>query len=153
MNHIHTFESFLNEGHNSKINEGDLFDVLPGMEQEVIYNALAKRVHSVNPNELATLIYTSGTTGAPKGVMLNQTGWITAISHTVERMHLEAEDSGISLLPPWHAFERALEYAIVTSGLDFVVTDAKVLKEDLALFHPTVFPSVPRLLNKVYDKI
>ncbi len=116
-------------------------------------DALPKRVHSVNPNELATLIYTSGTTGAPKGVMLNQTGWITAISHTIERMHLGAEDSGISLLPPWHAFERALEYAIVTSGLDFVVTDAKVLKEDLALFHPTVFPSVPRIWESLYNGI
>ena len=116
-------------------------------------NGLKKRVESVNPEELATLIYTSGTTGAPKGVMLNQKGWITAISHTVERMNLGPEDSAISLLPPWHAFERALEYATISIGLDFVVTDAKVLKEDLALFHPTVFPSVPRIWESLYNGI
>jgi long-chain acyl-CoA synthetase len=68
-------------------------------------------------------------------------------------MHLGPEDSAISLLPPWHAFERALEYATISIGLDFVVTDAKVLKEDLALFHPTVFPSVPRIWESLYNGI
>jgi long-chain acyl-CoA synthetase len=131
---------------------GELMEVGKELRQREP-DCIHKRVQSVNPGELATLIYTSGTTGAPKGVMLNQSGWITAISHTVERMHLGSEDSAVSLLPPWHAFERALEYAIVATGLDFVVTDAKVLKEDLALFHPTVFPSVPRIWESLYNGI
>ena len=135
--------------------EGTLSEIIQkGMELRAKDpSALSKRTNSVDPEEMATLIYTSGTTGAPKGVMLNQKGWLTAISHTVERIKLSSEDSAVSLLPPWHAFERALEYATLSLGIDFVVTDAKVLRDDLALFHPTVFPSVPRIWESLYNGI
>jgi long-chain acyl-CoA synthetase len=118
-------------------------------DPDVVNNRLSK----TNPQELATLIYTSGTTGAPKGVMLNQKGWITAITHTIDRVNLNSSDSGISLLPPWHAFERAIEYASLKLGLDFLITDTKTLKEDLGLFKPTLFPSVPRIWESLYNGI
>lgn len=85
--------------------------------------------------------------------MLNQTGWITAITHTIDRIQLRPDDSGISLLPPWHAFERAIEYAVLKLGIDFVITDSKILKEDLGLFRPTMFPSVPRIWEALYNGI
>ncbi|HNH10203.1 MAG TPA: AMP-binding protein, partial [Leptospiraceae bacterium] len=112
-----------------------------------------KRIESVNPEELATLIYTSGTTGAPKGVMLNQRGWITAIQSTIGCVGITSEDRALSLLPPWHAFERAVEYAVIFLGAEFLVTDIKTLKEDLRDFKPTFFPSVPRIWESLYNGI
>lgn len=109
--------------------------------------------HSCDPDALATLIYTSGTTGTPKGVMLSQSGWCTAIRKTVKRARFTSADTALSLLPPWHAFERAVEYAIVYNGMDFVVSDISVLKDDLKEIRPTIFPSVPRIWESVYNGI
>jgi long-chain acyl-CoA synthetase len=116
-------------------------------------DTVKQRVEAVNPSLLATLIYTSGTTGQPKGVMLNQTGWINAVEMTIEKVGLNSNDSGISLLPPWHAFERAIEYAVIKLGIDFLITDSKTLKEDLVAFKPTMFPSVPRIWEALYNGI
>lgn len=70
---------------------------------------VSRTVASVDPKALATLIYTSGTTGEPKGVMLSQSGWIYAILTTLKRTGFRSDDVAVSLLPPWHAFERAAE--------------------------------------------
>ncbi|XDD50407.1 long-chain fatty acid--CoA ligase [Leptospira sp. WS92.C1] len=116
-------------------------------------DAIRKRLNEKSPDELATLIYTSGTTGAPKGVMLNQTGWISAVDKVVRFTGLTSEDSGVSLLPPWHAFERAIEYCTVGLGAAFLVSNITSLKEDLRDFRPTLFPSVPRIWESLYNGI
>lgn len=112
-----------------------------------------EHIPKVNAEALSTLIYTSGTTGTPKGVMLSQAGWLSAITKAKKRMELYPEDRSVSLLPPWHAFERAIEYAIVMMGNDFVVSSMNSLKEDLKEFKPTVFPSVPRIWESLYSGI
>lgn len=112
-----------------------------------------KRLQEKTPNELATLIYTSGTTGAPKGVMLTQTGWISAVEKVIGFVQLTSADSGVSLLPPWHAFERAIEYCILELGAGFLVSNISNLKEDLKEFQPTLFPSVPRIWESLYNGI
>ena len=111
------------------------------------------RLSQTDPDALATLIYTSGTTGAPKGVMLNQTGWIHCIQKVAYRVSFSDEERLVSLLPPWHAFERALEYAVVMYGLEFLVSDPVNLRDDLFEFKPTIFPSVPRIWETVYNGI
>ncbi|TGL54244.1 long-chain fatty acid--CoA ligase [Leptospira wolffii] len=116
-------------------------------------DAIRKRLKEKSPSELATLIYTSGTTGAPKGVMLNQTGWISAVEKVIGFVQLDSKDSGVSLLPPWHAFERAIEYCIVELGAGFLVSNIGNLKEDLKEFQPTLFPSVPRIWESLYSGI
>ncbi|MCE9598084.1 MAG: AMP-binding protein, partial [Spirochaetia bacterium] len=115
--------------------------------------AVTDRVKSLDPDVLATLIYTSGTTGAPKGVMLSQYGWLNAIECVLDRVGFTKNDRSLSLLPPWHAFERGVEYAIVVKGMDFLVSDIQNLKNDLFEFRPTVFPSVPRIWETVYNGI
>lgn len=114
---------------------------------------LEKRISQTDPDALATLIYTSGTTGNPKGVMLSQKGWITAIQNTISRLDMNANDNAVSLLPPWHAFERAIEYAGIFLGIDFLVSNMSSLKDDLRDFRPTIFPSVPRIWESVYNGI
>ncbi|PNV73077.1 AMP-dependent synthetase/ligase [Leptospira inadai] len=116
-------------------------------------DCIKKRLMEKSPDELATLIYTSGTTGAPKGVMLTQTGWISAVEKVIGFVGLTSSDSGISLLPPWHAFERAIEYCIVELGAEFLVSNINNLKEDLKEFKPTLFPSVPRIWESLYNGI
>lgn len=114
---------------------------------------LQKRLSEIDPDSLATLIYTSGTTGNPKGVMLSQKGWITAIENTTSRLDMNSSDNAVSLLPPWHAFERAIEYAGVYLGIDFLVSNMNSLKDDLRDFKPTIFPSVPRIWESVFNGI
>lgn len=116
-------------------------------------NLLTERMRKIDPNALATLIYTSGTTGSPKGVMLSQAGWLTAIQNTIARLDMSSQDTAVSLLPPWHAFERAIEYATLSLGIDFLVSNMTSLKEDLREFRPTIFPSVPRIWESVYNGI
>lgn len=116
---------------------------------ELVVSSVAK----TNLDSLATLIYTSGTTGAPKGVMLSQSGWITAIQSVSDRLSFSSKDRCVSLLPPWHAFERAVEYAVLALGIDFAVSTMTTLKEDLKDFKPTIFPSVPRIWESVHAGI
>ncbi|PJZ62886.1 AMP-dependent synthetase/ligase [Leptospira adleri] len=116
-------------------------------------NVVRDRLKEKSPDELATLIYTSGTTGAPKGVMLNQTGWISAVEKVIGFAGLTSEDSGVSLLPPWHAFERAIEYCTVALGVTFLISNITSLKDDLRDFRPTLFPSVPRIWESLYNGI
>ena len=114
---------------------------------------VSQRIQQTDPEALATLIYTSGTTGVPKGVMLSQSGWITAILSVIERLRFTSDDRGVSLLPPWHAFERAVEYAILALGIEFAVSNMSTLKDDLRDFQPTIFPSVPRIWESVHSGI
>lgn len=116
-------------------------------------NAIRTRLNEKSPDELATLIYTSGTTGAPKGVMLNQSGWISAVEKVIRFVGLTSKDSGVSLLPPWHAFERAIEYCTVALGVTFLISNITSLRDDLKEFRPTLFPSVPRIWESLYNGI
>ncbi|HNA80152.1 MAG TPA: AMP-binding protein, partial [Turneriella sp.] len=106
-----------------------------------------------NPAEMATIIYTSGTTGAPKGVMLGQSGWLNALDTALSMKVIHEKDTALSLLPPWHAFERAVEYGVVMAQCPFMITGINSLRQDLADFKPTSFPSVPRIWESLYNGI
>lgn len=106
-----------------------------------------------DPDAMATIIYTSGTTGAPKGVMLNQTGWLNALDRALSMNIIVKSDTALSLLPPWHAFERAVEYGVVMAQCQFMITGITNLRQDLAEFKPTSFPSVPRIWESLYNGI
>jgi len=107
----------------------------------------------VLPQDLCTIIYTSGTTGRPKGVMLSQSnlGHQTATVTTV--FHIRPEERFISVLPPWHSFERVVEYIALCSGAALVYTDRRRFKEDLARYEPTFVPSVPRIWETVFQGV
>lgn len=102
-----------------------------------------------NPEEMATIIYTSGTTGTPKGVMLGQSGWLHALDTALSMKVITQTDTALSLLPPWHAFE----YAVVMAQCRFMVSGINSLRQDLADFKPTSFPSVPRIWESLYSGI
>ncbi len=108
---------------------------------------------SLDPHQLAILIYTSGTTGIPKGVMLNQKGWIESTKNSFKKLPLKTNDVAISLLPPWHAFEQIVEFVFLYFPITFIITDINQLRRDLEYFKPTVMPSVPRIWESVYNGI
>ena len=113
----------------------------------------ARLAAEVEPGDLATIIYTSGTTGRPKGVMLNQSnlGHQTAVVPSV--FCIRPAESFISVLPPWHSFERVVEYVALCSGAALIYTDRRHFKEDLARYEPTFVPSVPRIWETVYQGV
>lgn len=109
---------------------------------------------SIEPSDLNTIIYTSGTTGTPKGVMLSHHNIVSnflAVSHIPP---FGPEHRAMSFLPLCHIYERMANYMFLYKGLSmYYVSNMAVIAESLKEVHPHVFSSVPRLLEKVYDKI
>ncbi|CAM9816007.1 unnamed protein product [Chrysoparadoxa australica] len=108
------------------------------------------------PGDVATFCYTSGTTGMPKGVLLTHLNIVSSLAgSTVRGLTCLSNDIHLSYLPLSHVFERMVQAALVTGtgAVGFYQGDTLKITADLAALRPTIFPSVPRLLNRVYDKI
>ena len=111
----------------------------------------------IAPDDLATIIYTSGTTGQPKGVMLSHENIshnaLTAFSGLKGYRGGPDGEVVISFLPLTHIFARALHYGYVAHGTSVYFTSPDDLGEDLKKVRPTIFATVPRVLEKVYGSI
>ncbi|KAK3598870.1 hypothetical protein CHS0354_008618 [Potamilus streckersoni] len=111
------------------------------------------------PDDLAMICYTSGTTGDPKGVMLTHMNIISNMSgvalHVEPCIKLLSTDVHLSYLPLAHMFERGMQVLLFMHGakIGFSQGDIKFLTDDLQTLKPTIFPTVPRLLNRIYDKV
>ena len=109
----------------------------------------------IDTDTLATLVYTSGTTGLPKGVMLSHRNILFNASAAVELFPNYREDVFLSFLPLSHMLERTLGYYIPVmcgSTVSFARSVDK-LAEDLLTQKPTVLISVPRIYERVYNRI
>ena len=108
------------------------------------------------PNDLATICYTSGTTGDPKGAILSHRNIVSVVAGTrLAGLAMSTGDVHLSYLPLAHMFERIVQCALWFGGaaVGFFRGDTQLLTEDLFELKPTVFPSVPRLYNRIYDAI
>ncbi|XP_029441498.1 long-chain-fatty-acid--CoA ligase 1 isoform X2 [Rhinatrema bivittatum] len=109
--------------------------------------------------DLSVICFTSGTTGFPKGAMLTHKNVISDCSGFLKASEkscpISPSDTLISYLPLVHMFERLVQCTLLTHGarIGFFQGDIKLLPEDIKALRPTVFPVVPRLLNRMYDKI
>jgi long-chain acyl-CoA synthetase len=106
-------------------------------------------------NELATIVYTSGTTGRPKGVMLSHWNILFDSDRALEIVHMYADDLLISFLPLSHTFERTVGYYIpmMVGATIAYARSIPELGEDLQTIKPTLMISVPRIYERVYNKI
>ncbi|CAM9837072.1 unnamed protein product [Ectocarpus sp. 6 AP-2014] len=109
------------------------------------------------PNDLATFCYTSGTTGNPKGALLTHRNFITdsAAAELMETFNADSTDVYLSYLPLPHIFERMVQVAILNVGAAVGIFrgDPTLLVEDMQALRPTVMAAVPRVLNRLHDKI
>jgi long-chain acyl-CoA synthetase len=118
-------------------------------------NDVEARKDAVLPSDLATIIYTSGTTGRPKGVMLTHDNIVSDVLNSDKRMPLrKGSTRALSFLPICHIFERMLTYLYQYGGISIYFAESiEKISDNLKEVHPHVMSVVPRLLEKVYDKI
>jgi len=111
------------------------------------------------PHNVACVCYTSGTTGNPKGVLLTHENLIAntaAVNKLVpSHMSVTKDDTHISYLPLAHMFEACVQLMLIQHGgrIGFTRGDIRLLTEDMQVLKPTIFPTVPRLLNRICDKV
>jgi long-chain acyl-CoA synthetase len=111
---------------------------------------------SIKATDCATIIYTSGTTGTPKGVMLSHRNIVTNVINGRATFPFEDNPTAkaLSFLPLNHIFERMVSYIYITSGIGiYYAQNLDTIGEDLKEVKPQIFTTVPRLLEKVYEKI
>ncbi len=116
---------------------------------------LDERKKSVKEDDLATIIYTSGTTGRPKGVMLTHKNVVTTVISSAKRVPELPDDARvISFLPSCHIFERMIHYLYYYRGFRIYFAESiDQIGENIREVKPHLFTAVPRLIEKVYDKI
>ena len=132
---------------NDYINHGVSIDLSP--EVDTIKN-------NITENDLATIIYTSGTTDKPKGVMLTHKNIISNILASVSVLpEIKGNDKkGLSFLPVSHIFERMMLYLYQYSGFSIYFAESiETISTDLQTVKPHVITAVPRLLEKIHDRI
>lgn len=118
-------------------------------------NTVEERKNNVRTEDLATIIYTSGTTGRPKGVMLSHRNIVSNVLDSANRIPFAAGASrALSFLPICHIFERMILYLYQYYGVSVYFGESiDKISENIKEVKPTVMTAVPRLLEKVYDKI
>lgn len=111
------------------------------------------------PEDLAVICFTSGTTGNPKGALISHRNIVSDCSAFVKvtenAVSPTPDDTLISFLPLAHMFERVVECVMLCHGakIGFFQGDIRLLMDDLKALQPTIFPVVPRLLNRMFDRI
>lgn len=130
-------------------------EVLNEGKDESNQDEVEKRKEAIHEDDLATLIYTSGTTGKPKGVMLSHKNIASNSKYSVERLPLHLGHSkSLSFLPVCHIYERMILYMYQYCGVSIHFAESlETISDNLKEIKPEVMTAVPRLLEKVYDKI
>ncbi len=153
------------QGKVPKLKEVYSFDQLPNCKnweevlklgsEEGTQGEVEKLKKAVKPSDVATLIYTSGTTGKPKGVMLSHDNVVSNALESSKRLPInDGETKALSFLPVCHIYERMLMYLYQYRGVTIYFAESmEKISDNLKETSPHVMTAVPRLLEKVYDKI
>ncbi len=115
---------------------------------------LTKIKDSISKDDIATLIYTSGTTGFPKGVMLSHENILSNVRAVFEIFPVDETTRGLSYLPLCHVYERMVNYVLQYKGVSiYYAENMATIVDNIQDIKPHIMTTVPRLLEKVYDKI
>lgn len=118
------------------------------------YTLIDEVQQNISPEELVTIIYTSGTTGTPKGVMLSHHNVMSNVLACQPYLPVNKNARALSFLPLNHIFERMVTYLYLTAGVPIYYAESMdTIADNLREIKPTIFTTVPRLLEKVYEKI
>lgn len=130
------------------------WNILIEKGQLIDLSEVEKRAAQVKHEDLAFLIYTSGTTGKPKGVMLSHKNIIADVIACEYSTPLNPYDRALTFLPACHAYERTLQYLYVYMGLSIHFAESMdKIGENLKEIKPHIMTAVPRVIEKVYEKI
>ena len=124
-------------------------------KDESYQDEVEKRKQNIKELDLATIIYTSGTTGKPKGVMLSHKNIVSNAINSTLRIPFElGKSKALSFLPVCHIYERMLLYMYQYCGVSIHFAESlETISDNLQEIKPQVMTAVPRLLEKIYDKI
>lgn len=143
--------------HTFILDEGSLYpnwDMIPQTGKVISDKELAARKSAVENEDIATIIYTSGTTGSPKGVMLTHKNLLADMMSSEYSFPVTAYDRALSFLPVCHAYERLFHYVYMYKGLTiYYAQSMETIGADMKEVKPHIFSAVPRVLEKVFDKI
>ena len=124
------------------------------LADESLRDRLNKIKENVKSDDLATIIYTSGTTGTQKGVMLSHKNILSNVNSIQQIMPINSTHRVLSFLPICHIFERTAVYYYMKIGASIYYAESiDKVGENLKEIKPNYFTTVPRLLEKIYDKI
>ena len=147
-----------------------VFDDIPGLQPGEMYfsqllemgrqnpgeggeDGFRKRALSARPDDVATIIYTSGTTGEPKGVVLTHNNLYTNVVAQNWMKPEEARESTVSFLPLSHVFQRMVDYCLYWLGFSIAYSTIDNAVAAFAEIKPTIVVAVPRVYEKIYEKI
>ena len=140
-----------------QVSEAKQFGGLISLGKEMassLREQLAKAKAAVDPSDLATIIYTSGTTGFPKGVMLMHSNLVSNFIESSHIHHLGPGAKVLSILPLSHIYERTLTYHFQYKGVSiYYAENVGTIMDNLKDIQPEIFAVVPRLLERIYDRI
>jgi long-chain acyl-CoA synthetase len=119
-------------------------------DEELVY----ERMKQVKNEDLVTIIYTSGTTGNPKGVMLSHQNLLSNVGACIEPIPADNNSRVLTFLPICHVYERMLHYLYMYLGCSVYFAESMdTIGDNIKEVKPDVFSAVPRLIEKVFDKI
>ncbi len=123
-------------------------------ESTISDEVVLSRKEKIQNSDLATIIYTSGTTGNPKGVMLSHNNILSNVVACIDRMPCDENSRVLTFLPVCHVYERMLHYLYMYMGCSiFFAESMDTIGENIKEVKPHMFTAVPRLIEKVYEKI
>lgn len=115
---------------------------------------LDERLAAAQPDDLVSLVYTSGTTGNPKGVMLTHGNFASNALAAKEALGFNADQISLSFLPLSHVLERVVNYVMQLCGATIAYAESiDTIAQNLQEVHPTAFVAVPRVFEKIYNRI
>lgn len=145
LTHLYTFD---------KIEGFDHWHLIHSKSQEMDESAVRDRMDDVKSHDLATIIYTSGTTGNPKGVMLSHHNILSNVSGCKNPIPADQNSKVLTFLPVCHIYERMLHYLYMYLGCSIHFAESMdTIGDNIREVKPDVFSAVPRLIEKVFDRI
>lgn len=132
----------------------DHWSLIKDRAQDIEITEVEARKSVIKNEDLATMIYTSGTTGAPKGVMLSHNNILSNVYGSYPRIPGDTNSRCLTFLPVCHVYERMLHYLYMRAGFSIHFAESlDTIGENIKEVKPHVFTAVPRLIEKVYEKI
>jgi long-chain acyl-CoA synthetase len=145
VTHLYTFD---------KVETFEHWTALHNFSSDVSEKHIQERKDAVNITDLVTIIYTSGTTGNPKGVMLTHQNLLSNIESCMPLIPVKSNSRVLTFLPVCHVYERMLHYLYMYVGCSIYFAESiDTIGENIKEVKPHMFTAVPRLIEKVYEKI